>query len=186
MRLVKRFGDVAEGRPFVRPRVFFAPILLLLALPASSASEAAGTTGEVLLGRTGAAEVLAISPEWRRGYDEYQPAPEDVAVVRQAPAGSLVMVYFGSWCSDSRLGVPQFLKIVDAAQAPNLKVRYLAVDRSKKEPAGPLEGVGLELVPTFVLSVHGKEIGRIVETPATTIEHDLALLLRKATSSPAS
>jgi thiol-disulfide isomerase/thioredoxin len=174
MRVVKRWA-------------FLVPFLLLLhALLSPAGPAAAGTTGDGLLGRTGAAHILDISPEWRRGYDEYQPAPEDVAAVKQAPPGSLVMVYFGSWCSDSRLGVPHFLKTVDAAQAPNLKVRYLAVDRSKKEPARPLEGIGLELVPTFVLSIHGKEIGRIVETPATTIEHDLALLLRKATLSPAS
>ncbi|HYV17666.1 MAG TPA: thioredoxin family protein [Verrucomicrobiae bacterium] len=186
MAAVKRFADVAEKRPSRWRWAAFAALLLLLALPAPGGRAVADTTGEMLLGRTEAATILDISPEWRRGYDEYQPAREDVAVVKQAPPGSHVIVYFGSWCSDSRLGVPHFLKTIDAAQAPNLRVRYLAVDRSKKEPARSLEGVGLELVPTYVLSIHGREIGRIVETPATTIEHDLALLLQKATSSPAS
>jgi len=35
-------------------------------------------------------------------------------------------------------------------------------------------------VPRLLLSVRGHEIGRIVETPQTTLEHDLALLIRKA------
>jgi len=187
MRLVKRIGDVAERGPAARGRTGPLPLLLLmLALPSPAGPVVSGTTGEVLLGRTGRSEILAISPEWQQRYDEYKPAREDVAVVSQAPEGSLVMVYFGSWCGDSRRGVPRFLKTLDEAHAPNLKVRYVAVDRFKKEPARRLEGVGLELVPTYVLSIHGHEIGRIVETPATTIEHDLALLLRKATSSPAS
>jgi thiol-disulfide isomerase/thioredoxin len=186
MRVVKLFSDVADRRPAGRRRRVFGPLLMLLALRAPLGPAAAGATGEMLLGRTGAAEILGISPEWQRRYDEYQPAPEDIAVVREAPEGALVMVYFGSWCGDSRLGVPAFLKTLEEAHAPNLKVRYVAVDRSKKEPARRLDGVGLDLVPTFILSVRGHEIGRIVETPATTIEHDLALLLRKAASSPAS
>ena len=82
--------------------------------------------------------------------------------------------------------MPHFLKMLDEAKAPHLKVRNIAVDQSKKEAARRLEGVGLEYVPTFVLSIHGHEIGRIVETPATAIEHDLALLVLKAAASPAS
>jgi thiol-disulfide isomerase/thioredoxin len=187
MRGVKHSGDVAARRPTLRWRgAAVVALLALLVLPATTGTAAIGATGDILLGPTGAAEILDISPAWRQRYDEYLPSPEDVAVVREAPGGSLVTVYFGSWCGDSRLGVPHFLKTLDEARAPHLKVRYVAVDRSKKEPARRLEGVGLEYVPTFVLSIHGHEIGRIVETPATTIEHDLALLVRKAASSPAS
>jgi len=162
-----------------------AVIAFLLALPLAAGQPAADTTGEVLLGRTHPSAILAVSPEWQRRYDEYQPETHDLEGIRHAPEGSLVMVYFGSWCGDSRLGVPHFLKILDEAQAPHLKARYVAVDRTKKEPAQQLDGVGLELVPTFVLRIRGREIGRIVETPATTLEHDLALLFRKAAANPA-
>jgi thiol-disulfide isomerase/thioredoxin len=159
--------------------------VLLALLPAAGPGMSASGSEEILLGKTRSSAILDISPEWQRRYEEYAPAPEDLEVVRQAPDGSLVTVYFGSWCSDSRLGVPHFLKILDEAQAPHLKVLYVGVDRTKKEPARRLEGVGLELVPTFVVSIHGHEVGRIVETPATTLEHDLAQLFRKAARSPA-
>src|SRR5262245_41192161 len=87
-------------------------IVLLLALPLPAGQPWADTTGEAILGKTGPSAILAISPEWQRGYDEYQPAADDVDAVRHAPEGTLVMVYFGSWCGDSRRGVPHFLKIL--------------------------------------------------------------------------
>lgn len=175
MRGVQRF-DAWARRPVARFLALAAS--LTLSGPPAPASEA----HEPLLGRTKASAILAIAPEWRSGYDAYHPDPADVEAIRDAPPGSLLMVYFGSWCSDSRIGVPHFLKIVDEAHPSRLKVRYVGVDRSKKEPSAPLEGVGLELVPTFVLSVDGREVGRIVETPRTTLEHDLALLVGAAQS----
>jgi thiol-disulfide isomerase/thioredoxin len=134
----------------------------------------------ILLGETDPRAILNISPEWRHKYDGYHPAAEDVAMLRLAPKSSLLKVYFGSWCSDSREGVPHLLTALDVAGTHHLKAKYYAVDRSKKEPADLLEGVGLEYVPTIVLTVNGREIGRIVEAPRTTMEHDLALLVKTA------
>ncbi|HZN02069.1 MAG TPA: thioredoxin family protein [Candidatus Polarisedimenticolia bacterium] len=162
---------------------FLAAAATLAALPWSPAVPSEPQHDPVL-GRVRPAAILDIAPEWRRGHDDYHPDPSDIDVIRSAPDGSLVMVYFGSWCSDSVIAVPRFLKIIGAARDGHLKARYVGVDRTKKEPAGRLEGVGLQLVPTFVLSVRGREIGRIVETPVTTLEHDLALLVRKALTSP--
>src|SRR6185295_9826344 len=91
---------------------------------------------QLLLGRVRPAAILDIAPEWRRGRDEYRPDPADIETIRTAPGRSLVMVYFGSWCSDSVVAVPHLLKILDEARAPHLEARYVGVDRSKKEPAG--------------------------------------------------
>jgi len=153
----------------------FAILALVLGLPASSSQAA-----EVLLGRVRREAILSISPEWRAQYEEYTPAAEDLAGLTPLPRGARLQVYFGSWCGDSRVGVPHLLKILNRASGVHLKVRFYGVDRTKKEPADLLEGVGLELVPTIVLSVKGREVGRIVETPRTTLEHDFALLMAEA------
>jgi hypothetical protein len=169
---------------------------LLMALLASfggvaevAATGDAAATGvlpaPILLGETDPRAILDISPAWQREYDAYHPAAEDVAMLRLAPKGSLLKVYFGSWCSDSREGVPHLLTALDAAGARHLRAKYFAVDRSKKEPADLLHGVGLEYVPTIVLAVHGREVGRIVEQPRTTMEHDLALLVKTAVETSA-
>ena len=176
MRGVKRPGAWAvPSRPH---RIF--PVALALAALSGPPALPSDPAHEPLMGRTKPSAILEIAPEWRQGYDGYRPEAADLETIYHAPNGTLLVVYFGSWCSDSRVGVPHFLKILDEARAPHLKARYVGVDRSKKEPEGRLEGVGLELVPTFVLSVDGREIGRIVETPKTTLEHDLALLVGEA------
>jgi thiol-disulfide isomerase/thioredoxin len=139
----------------------------------------------LILGKASRDAILAIAPEWRREFDAYEPAAADLEAMAELPRGSRLNVYFGSWCGDSRTGVPHLLKILDRAAARRLKVNFYGVDRSKMEPAKVLVGVDLKRVPTFVLSNKGREIGRIVETPQTTLEHDLALLVRQAARGPA-
>jgi hypothetical protein len=53
-------------------------------------------------------------------------------------------------------------------------VRWVAVDEHKERPAEVVRGLGIEQVPTLVVSRGGREIGRIVERAEPSIE---ALLL---------
>jgi len=152
-------------------------ILFLLAAPRVTPAQ------EVLLGRVGPEAILAVSQEWRTNRESYEPAEADVRVIATTPVKARLDVYFGSWCSDSRREVPRFLRILDRASPARLKVRYYGLDRTKKEPARLVKRGAVERVPTFILRVDGREVGRIVETPQTTLEHDLALLFQKAAAS---
>jgi hypothetical protein len=147
---------------------------------------AAGTVraDEVLLGRVTPESILSISPEWRANHDAYEPDPGDVQRLSSSPVAARLDIYFGSWCSDSRREVPRLLKILDHAASRNLKVRFYGLDRSKKEPARLVKRGAIERVPTLILKVRGREIGRIVETPRTSLEHDLALLIERAAAPP--
>jgi thioredoxin len=139
---------------------------------------------EILLGRVGVEAILSISPEWRTNREAYDPAEADIRVIASSPVAARLDVYFGSWCSDSRREVPRFLKILDRASPVRVKVRFYGLDRTKKEPARLARRGAIERVPTFILSVGGREVGRIVESPRTTLEHDLALLFEKAAVPP--
>ena len=180
---IPRYHAVAMS-PAGAPRIRHAALLVAALAGAAAAVLPGGVlpaaAQDLLLGKVRRGAPLSISSAWQAEYDQYAPAAEDVAVLAAAPHGTRLDVYFGSWCSDSRAGVPHLLKILDAAGTSRIKLRLYGVDESKTEPARLLEGVGLERVPTIVLSVDHREIGRIVETPATTLEHDLALLVRKA------
>jgi thioredoxin len=103
-----------------------------------------------------------------------------VDLIRSVNGGVEAIVFFGAWCSDSRREVPRFLKIADAAGMAGERVRLYAVDRSKKSADGLTELYRIELIPTFIFLKDGKEIGRIAEKPATTIEADLLALLAAA------
>ncbi len=164
----------------MKPAVFLPGLLIALALaPAVPAPADNAKSAPILLGRTRPSKILSLSPAWTAEHDRYQPALADLPVIAAAPRGATIDVYFGSWCGDSRRGVPHFLRILEAAPDTRIKVRYYGVDRTKKEPADLLAGVGLVMVPTFVYKVGGREVGRIVESPETTLEHDLALLIAR-------
>lgn len=90
------------------------------------------------------------------------------------------LVLLGTWCSDSRREVPRFLKVLDQAGIPAGRVKLYGVDRTMKSSEGVPQRYNLERVPTFIMLKGGLEIGRITETPRTTIEVDLLTILAGA------
>jgi hypothetical protein len=90
--------------------------------------------------------------------------------------------------------VPRFWKLLDAVDNPHLALRMLAVGRSADAAAAEaLSGLGhgdprdrwdVELVPTFVFRLHGREIGRIVETPEASLEADAVRILLEGPPEP--
>ena len=56
---------------------------------------------------------------------------------------------------------------------PEEKVFAVSVDRLKKGGDFCLTDFEITLVPTFILSRNGSEIGRIIETPEISIEQDM-------------
>lgn len=79
----------------------------------------------------------------------------------------------GSWCGDSQEQVPRFLKIMDAIGFSENNITIYCVDRNKKTDKGETDNLKITLVPTFIFYKDGKEIGRIVETPKTTLEKEM-------------
>ncbi len=105
---------------------------------------------------------------------DYAPEPASVAIIRDNLKDVEVFAVVATWCPDTRRDLPRFFKIADQARLPMKKVRLLAVDRSKKDPGGQTVKWGVTRVPTFIFLRKGKEIGRVVERPATTLEKDMA------------
>ena len=88
-----------------------------------------------------------------------------------------VTVFFGTWCGDSKRQLPKFLKVADKAGIPSEKIKLYGVDRTKKSADGLTEKYNIQRVPTFLFFKNGVELGRIVETPHTTIEGDIITIL---------
>lgn len=157
--------------------------IIVLTAVALSLLQRPGLAEEIPLGRVREIRIRTMSETWRSGQDAYAPEPADVRAIAALRRPAVLEVYFGSWCSDSRREIPRLLAILDAAGPLPLKTRFYGVDRTKKEPARTVAKVDLKRVPTFVLRVEGEEIGRIVERPETTLEHDLALIVDRIPAS---
>ena len=157
-------------RASIRRAVLFVVIL-------AAAAESARSAEEVLLGKVRPSALPSITESWTKDYDAYEPAPDDLQALATLRGPADLDVYFGSWCGDSRRELPRLVKILDRASLPGLRVRYFALDRTKTKPARLARRGSIERVPTIVLRAEGREIGRIVESPRTSLEHDLALLV---------
>lgn len=106
--------------------------------------------------------------------------PTELSALRAALAHSgptELTVFFGDWCSDSQREVPRLLALIDALPPEQVKLTLINLPRDKAARSGLVGNVTLERIPTIIISQHGKELGRIVERPTTTLASDWLALL---------
>ncbi|MBI5472541.1 MAG: thioredoxin family protein [Ignavibacteriae bacterium] len=115
-------------------------------------------------------------PKFQENYDSASISPDFVEMIKSFNADIDVIVVLGTWCGDSKRQVPRFLKIVDQVGIPQNRIRYYGVDRTKKSADGVADQYQIEKVPTFIFFHAGREIGRIIEGPRTTMEEEMMLL----------
>lgn len=146
-----------------------------------------GSAGPVLVGALTREEIEAAHPEWMETLVAVDPDPAAAAALASLGAGATVTVYLGTWCYDSRRELARLWRRLDEIGGmPLFRIRYVGVDRDKRQPEDLLAGVDLRFVPTFVVSRAENEVGRVIEESPNGIEHDLAALLSGETSGPIS
>ncbi len=74
-----------------------------------------------------------------------------------------LLVFGGTWCGDTQNLLPLFYKLLDQSGYPSNKVKLVAVDRQKQSLNNLHITYAITNVPTFIVMVKGKEIGRVVE-----------------------
>jgi thiol-disulfide isomerase/thioredoxin len=126
-------------------------------------------------------DILETPPyaPFRAGYDTARIAMEFVPMIRSVQEGVDVTIFFGGWCGDSKREVPRFLRLADQSGFPKSRIKLYALDRTKKSDDGLTDKFGIERIPTFIFLKDGKEIGRITESPATTLEGDVLTILAR-------
>ncbi len=118
-------------------------------------------------------DILDKFPEWQKVHEEAETAADVIEGVQRIEAPLDILCFIGTWCSDSRYGVPPFMKLLYSAQNPNLQIELIAVDRQKDDPQhlGPKNDI--ERVPTFIVKQNGEELFRMIEFPRATFAEDL-------------
>lgn len=86
-----------------------------------------------------------------------------VAAFQKNGAKISLLVFCGTWCHDSQNLLPKFYKLIDKAGFPESKIVMVAVDRSKTAVQNLHLKYQLKTVPTFIVLVNGKEVGRVEE-----------------------
>lgn len=117
--------------------------------------------------------------EWYKVFYEYH--EPDTALIKDFKTAlnkHHILVFMGTWCSDSQREVPALMKILEQADFPEDQLKIVGVyDKGpfyKTSPNGEHWGLQIKMVPTILFLKNGKEANRIVESPIETLEKDIA------------
>jgi thiol-disulfide isomerase/thioredoxin len=112
---------------------------------------------------------------------DYKVDSETLEQLSEALKKHHILVFMGTWCSDSRREVPHFIKILETVDFPMEKLKIVGLDyreaHYKTSPTGEEWGLSIKRVPTFIFLKDGKEVNRIVESPIESLEKDMLKIL---------
>ena len=116
---------------------------------------------------------------WTTEYNNYQPDYETLDSLEGKLEDVNIKIVFRSTCSDSREQLPRLFKVLNELNYSINSITLIGVNREKQGLSNEIEGLEIELVPTIILYKDGSEIGRIVETPAESLEKDLLRIIER-------
>ncbi len=146
---------------------------------------------KVVLGEVARRDIADNLAGWDAEYFDYRPDESLLGEIAGRLGGIEITVVLGTWCGDSRREVPRFWKIADAVGLDPSALRMFAVESSRAKPDSILTQplldwsqsvrawYGVKAVESIIVFRGGREIGRIVEAPAVSIEADLLEILKK-------
>lgn len=146
--------------------------LLLASLLVSAQAE--------LLGPLTRESIVKGVPDWEGVASAYIPRPDALQLLKSLGQPVRIEIFLGTWCPDSKAHVGAYFKIMDMADNPLIETLYIGIPKDKSARAKYLpQDKAVEKLPTFLVYRDGREIGRIIETPAKSIEQDLLAILSK-------
>ena len=122
-------------------------------------------------------------------YNEFDPELKDASWKKNLQKVN-VDIFMGTWCGDSKNWLPKFVKLWDELGLKRSQLTFTALYDSdiegkyKQGPNGEEKGLDIHRVPVFLFKRDGKEIGRIVESPATDLITDVAQIALGYPSQP--
>ncbi len=113
-----------------------------------------------LLGEQSVAGLAAYSADYRRGAEAYSGSEPIIQKLRTASRPVTVKVYFGSWCDFCKQMVPRIMNVAEQLKGSKITIDFYGLphDIQTDRQAASL---GISSVPTGVVYLEGKEIGRI-------------------------
>lgn len=118
----------------------------------------------------------AYSASYVKRADAYQPQSAAVANLRKQTSDVRLTVFFGSWCPFCQQKVPAAMKLVRELGGSNVKIDFYGLPRSFGGDA-QAKRYNVKSVPTGIVFVDGKEVGRIHADGWASPEATLARLV---------
>lgn len=128
-----------------------------------------------LLGLKKAADLKHHSPEYVQSAKTYSPNPVSLAKLKKQAAPVRVLVFFGSWCGHCKEVLPHILRVEDDIRGSKIQFDYRGISREFNDPE--LQRLKVNEVPTGVVYINGREVGRLTKDDWTAPEVALSVML---------
>jgi thiol-disulfide isomerase/thioredoxin len=135
-----------------------------------------------LLGAKKAADLEAYSPIYDRGAASYLPNGPAMAALKAQTNPILVKIYFGSWCPHCKQEVPKAVRVERDLAGSSVHFEYFGLPQGFGSDPEAVR-VKVDSVPTAVVYVAGREVGRINGSSWAAPEIALRDLLASAPAS---
>lgn len=138
-----------------------------------------------LVGLHTAEELRQHDPHYARAASEHAVSEAAIAALRGQPAAVKVRVFFGSWCPVCKQRVPSMLAVEQALAGSRVEFEYQGLPAPPAAWKDP-EAVRLKVtgVPTAIVFVDDRAVGRLLGQDWSTPEVELARLVLGAAKSP--
>jgi hypothetical protein len=112
----------------------------------------------------------------------YKGDPDAIKYIKKNSKDVRIKIVMGFWCEDSQIQVPRMLRVLKDAGwdvEDEKQVKIYGVDENKWAGFEGFQAMNIVNVPTFIVYYNNKEVGRIIETPKSSLEKDLVEILQK-------
>jgi thiol-disulfide isomerase/thioredoxin len=115
-----------------------------------------------IIGLRNGAYLKQQSPGYARNATAYKPNGAAIASLKKEPQTVTVRVVFGSWCPHCRQHVPYILRVEDELKGSKVKFEYFGLPKPPDAwKHAEVKRLGIKGVPTGVVYMNGREVGRI-------------------------
>jgi thiol-disulfide isomerase/thioredoxin len=122
--------------------------------------------------------LVADRIEYREGMKAYSPNKTAVDAIKANKKPVEIEAYFGTWCPHCKLYMPKFLRVIQDAANPNIKLKLVGVPKNFGAEEGPWQGKNIQAIPAVMVSYQGKELTRLSAAEGVLPEEELASLLK--------
>jgi thiol-disulfide isomerase/thioredoxin len=131
-----------------------------------------------LVGQKKAAQLKEHSPEYIRTAQGYTPNAQAVAALKKQTQQVRVLTFFGSWCPHCKDYVPYLMRVEEDVKNPKIQFDYRGLPRDFNDAEA--KRLNVREVPTAIVYVNGREVGRLSRNDWRNPEGALTRLLNGA------
>jgi thiol-disulfide isomerase/thioredoxin len=107
----------------------------------------------------------------------YKPDAADLDTLKKSRKSIELEAYFATWCPHCKMYMPKFLRVLQEAGNPNIKLTLIGVPKNFTNEQGPWQGKNFQNIPAIIVHYNGRELTRLAALETSKPETDLATLL---------